>query len=168
MAKNKKYYYIFVFSIASIIGWIIEESYVILFKNRFVNRGFLYGPYLPIYGFGALIVVLILKKYKDKIYITFPLSVILTELLEYFTGYILFIIYHRRWWSYKGAFLSINDFICFRSAIMFSLASMVLIYFVEPILHKIFNKYFIISKIFSTCLIISMIIDFIFAIFSRY
>ena len=168
MTKTKNYYYLFVFCIASIIGWILEESYVILFNNRFVNRGFLYGPYLPIYGFGALIVVLALKKHKDKIYLTLPLSVILTELLEYFTGYFLFIIYHRRWWSYKGAFLNLNEFICFRSAIMFSLASIILIYLIEPVIYKFFNKHLIFSKVVSIFLIIVMILDFIIVILNRY
>lgn len=169
MNKSKKYiYYLFIFCIASFFGYIIEELYMIIFKYKFVNRGFLYGSYLPIYGFGALTIILFLKKYKNNKYIIIPISMILTEILEFFTGYFLYLIYHRRWWNYKGAFLNINGFICLRSAIMFSILSLVLIYFIEPLLYKIFNNHYKPLKFFTLCFSLIILVDFILTLLYRY
>ena len=165
---EKIIYYLFIFCISSVIGWLLEEIYVLLFKNKIVNRGFLYVPYLPLYGFGAVLIILLLKKYKNNIYIVLPFSIIITEILEYFTGYFLYLIYHKKWWYYKGALLNINGFICLKSAIIFSFSSLILIYIIEPLLKKIYDNNYKTIRIITIVLSLIILFDFIFTIINRY
>ena len=91
-------YYISYFFVYAIIGWIIEVSFHVITKGRFINRGFFNGPYCPIYGFGAIAVISILNVVGDgnKLFLFF-MAMIIATLLELITGVILekiFYLYH--------------------------------------------------------------------------
>ena len=105
-------------------------------SGTFVNRGFYYGPYLPVYGFGAVFISLLLNRFKKYPVVVFFLTILITGILEYFTGYIMFEIYHRTWWDYTGLFLNINGYVCFRSVITFAIGGLLLIYVVEPLIKE--------------------------------
>ena len=81
--------YIISFMIYSFFGYLSEVTYCSIPAKRFVNRGFLYGPYLPIYGFGGLIVVIILSPLHAHPVAVFALAMLLTSILEYFTSWLL-------------------------------------------------------------------------------
>lgn len=83
------YELVWIFIIYAFIGWCTEVSYAALDTGKFVNRGFLNGPYCPIYGCGVVIVVAILTPLKENLLILFAGSFLLTSVLEYITGYIL-------------------------------------------------------------------------------
>ena len=159
-----------IFVLSCFLGWICEELYCYFIKNVLVNRGFLYGPYLPVYGFGSVLIILLLKRYKDKPIYLFILSILVTGTLEYLTGYLLFIRYRRTWWNYNGLLLNINGYVCLRSVLMFSVLSFILIYIIDPFVDKIIKKYSnkVYIYIFSLIILFIMLCDFIMTIIFRY
>lgn len=132
--------YILIFLAGSVVGYIYEEIFCLLFDHELVNRGFLYGPYLPVYGFGAALMILLLKKFKRNPLVVFLLAMLSTGILEYLTGYLLWEIYHKTWWDYTGLFLNIDGYVCLRSVLTFGIGGLLLIYIVEPLICLIMSK----------------------------
>ena len=132
--------YFSIFFIYSIIGWIMESTLVSIQEKKLINRGFLIGPYCPIYGIGALIIILYLNQYKSNIITVFFLAVILCSILEYLTSYIMEKLFKTRWWDYSNEKFNLNGRICGKNAILFGLAGVITIYFIHPFLNSIFNK----------------------------
>ncbi len=128
------------FLIYSILGWGMESFYVFLLDQKLVNRGFLLGPYCPIYGFGALINILYLNQYKDNPLTVFIISMVLCSVLEYITSYLMEKIFKTRWWDYSDNKYNLNGRVCLRNTLLFGLASLVLIYLINPIISNIINK----------------------------
>lgn len=104
--------YFMLFFIYAILGWIIETTLVSIEKRKFVNRGFLIGPYCPIYGFGGLAITILLKNYTKDPIVLFLMAVIICGTLEYFTSYIMEKIFKARWWDYSAKKYNINGRIC--------------------------------------------------------
>lgn len=133
-------FYFLIFIIGSIVGWLYEEIFYFVNERTITNRGFLYGPYLPVYGFGAILLVLFLKRFRKNPIIVFLLAIIITGVLEYFTGLIMWEIWHQKWWDYTGLFLNIDGYVCLRSVLTFGIGSLLLIYLVEPLVIKMIDK----------------------------
>ena len=133
-------HYIFIFFVGSVIGWIYEEIYFAIAFKEIVKRGFLYGPYLPVYGFGAVIIMLVIGRFHKNPMIVFLGSVFLTGLLEYITGALMLYIWNERWWDYSDLYLNINGFVCLQSVIAFGIGSLLLMYIVKPILDKYLDR----------------------------
>ena len=91
------YIFILYFAIYSILGWSCEVIYCSLPAKHFINRGFLNGPYCPVYGIGALIVLYLLEPYKASPFLVLLLGIFLTSLLEYITSYMLEKAFHAHW-----------------------------------------------------------------------
>ncbi|MEG0026386.1 MAG: putative ABC transporter permease [Bacilli bacterium] len=166
LKKTIKTFFLF-FMIGSIVGWIYEVIFYLIQDHQFYNRGFLYGPYLPIYGYGTVLMILFLKKFKNNIFILFIMAVLISGILEYATGMIMWQIWHQKWWDYTGLFLNIDGFVCLRSVVSFGIAGTFLISVVEPFLMKIYNNFQgnIINLLFyglSIVFLIDNIITFIF------
>ena len=100
--------YIVLFFIFSILGYISEVIYCSVPAHRFVNRGFLYGPYLPIYGSGAMIVLVLLEPVADNPLLVFLFGLILTSILEYFTSWALEKLFSVKLWDYSKHRVNIN------------------------------------------------------------
>lgn len=100
--------YFLLFIIYSIFGWIMETVLLSIKSKKFINRGFLVGPYLPIYGTGALAILIFLKPYHDDFLVLFVMSVILCSIIEYSTSYIMEKIFKARWWDYSQLPFNIN------------------------------------------------------------
>jgi len=150
LRKNFNIYF-FSFILYCFVGWLYEVALeLFVYNNGFINRGFLYGPYLPVYGFGAIVLILLLKnfsyqkRYIKKInispIITFILIFIVTTLIEYFTGYMLDLILNIRLWDYSNQFLNINGFVCFSASIRFAIGGTIFLYLVQPNFVKLINK----------------------------
>lgn len=132
--------YILVFITGGFAGYIYEVLFYLITEGTPINRGFLYGPFLPVYGWGALLMALLLKKVKKHPFLVFFLAAIITGILEYLTGYIMFLIWHKRWWDYTGLFLNIDGYVCMRSVITFAIGGLLLIYVVEPLIRRFLKK----------------------------
>ena len=81
--------YFLLFIIYAFCGWALEVLGKLIEKKRFINRGFLIGPYCPIYGFGALAITFLLKRYSDDAITLFIMAILVCGVLEYFTSYIM-------------------------------------------------------------------------------
>ncbi|MGN0992322.1 MAG: putative ABC transporter permease [Bacilli bacterium] len=132
--------YLLIFFIGSVVGYIYEVIFYLLFDHELVNRGFLYGPYLPVYGFGAVILVFLLKRFKKNPLVVFLLAMFVTGVVEYFTGYLMWQIYHKMWWDYTGLFLNIDGYVCLRSVLTFGIGGILLIYLIEPLVCKFISS----------------------------
>lgn len=134
--------YILLFFIYSILGWFIEV--VRLYLNpkirRLINRGFLIGPYLPIYGFGVLAITILLGKYENDIPALFWLSMITCGIIEYITSYIMEKLFNARWWDYSKRKFNINGRICLETLLPFGIAGVLVISFLNPIFINLINK----------------------------
>lgn len=132
-------YYFLLFMTYSILGWILEVSCKLVEKKKFINRGFLIGPYCPIYGWGALIMTLLLKKYLNDIFTLFIMNILICSILEYFTSYFLEVIFKARWWDYSNKKFNINGRICLETMIPFGLFGLLVMYVINPIIFNILN-----------------------------
>lgn len=138
--------YFLLFIIYSFIGWIIELINVFIIEHKIVDRGFLIGPYLPIYGFGALFIITFLSKYKSDLITLFCMSTIICATLEYITSFIMEKLFHARWWDYSSNKFNINGRICLETASLFGIGGCIIIYIIQPILDSIilfFNPLFL-------------------------
>lgn len=134
--------YFLCFMVYSFIGWVYEVSLYLVRDKVFVNRGFLNGPYLPIYGCGAMAVVLLFGDMGDlkSTPALFFSSVMVSCILEYLTSYIMEKLFHARWWDYSDNRFNLNGRICLSAAIVFGVLSVLLIKFIHPFVSGMFYK----------------------------
>lgn len=128
--------YIFWLILYSIIGWIYETCLCSITERRFVNRGFLNGPYCPIYGFGAVLVILLLGRIQNPI-LLFLAGAVLTCSLEYFTSWLMERIFHARWWDYSDRKFQIKGRICLAGALVFGTLSVVVVKWLHPLILRL-------------------------------
>ncbi|MDY3972706.1 MAG: putative ABC transporter permease [Clostridia bacterium] len=125
------------FFIYGFLGWCVEVAYCGVENGNFVNRGFLNGPICPIYGFGAVIVILCLTPIKDNVLILFIGSAVLTSLLELATGFALDKIFHARWWDYSDKPFNLGGYICLKFSIYWGLVCIALMKGIHPAIFKL-------------------------------
>lgn len=131
--------YIMLFFIYSLAGWLVEMIPATIREKKFVDRGFLVGPYCPIYGCGVILITLLLQKYADDIVVTFFLSVIICGTLEYLTSYVMEKIFKARWWDYSNNKFNINGRICLETLVPFGIGGVLVLFVFNPFLEKIIN-----------------------------
>ena len=108
------------FMFYSIFGWVLEVLGKLIECKRFINRGFLIGPYCPIYGVGAILITALLGKYQDDIIALFIMAIVLCGTLEYLTSYVMEKVFHARWWDYSQRKFNINGRVCLYTIIPFA------------------------------------------------
>lgn len=157
------------FFIYSFIGWIWETGYVSVRTKHFVNRGFLYGPQIPIYGSGAVLLVLFLRPISNYPLLTYFAGVAVGSLLEIITGWAMEKIFHVRYWDYSDQPYNFKGYICLTASLFWGFLGYLLINFI----HKPFEK--LILEVNQTFLLIAVIIislgfitDFVFSFISAY
>ena len=156
-----------IFSICGIFGFIYETLFYRIDLGYFVKRGTTYGPWIPIYGFGGIFITLLTYKFRKKPIVVFMLSCIISGILEFTVGYLLFNIKGIRLWDYNTEiwnFGNIGGYICLRSILFFGLSGLFLIYFIVPILKDLANKckksiFNTISIVLGTLFIVDIIIS---------
>lgn len=136
----------------SIIGWLMEVVVCSFSDKRLVNRGFLIGPYCPIYGFGSLIMLLLLP-YKDNLFVCFILALVLCTVLEYITSYIMEKLFKVRWWDYSSDSFNINGRVCLRNAIAFGALGVLFTRYLNPLYMNLIS-----SLSLNTIMVISSIV----------
>lgn len=132
---------ILMFFSASIIGYLWEVVIHYFQYGNIVNRGTLHGPWLPIYGWGAISLIILLKKYRKDPLKTLILSIVICGFLEYFTSLYLEIFKHANWWDYHGFFMNLNGRICLEGLLAFGVGGCAFIYFIAPFLENIYIKF---------------------------
>ena len=123
---------IVLFIIYSVIGWIVEEIDMLVFEKKIVNRGFLIGPYCPIYGFGRLVIIIFLDKYLNNPIVLFFMTMISCGVLEYLTSFFMEKLFKTRWWDYSDKKFNINGRICLETLVLFGIGGLAISYIVQP------------------------------------
>lgn len=132
---------ILLFFCFGMFGWAWEVIYHLVTVGEFVNRGVLHGPWLPIYGAGGLLILLLLNKFRRKPILEFVLAILLCGVVEYTTGWVLELIHDgQRWWDYSEYFLNLHGRICAEGLLIFGLGGMVVVYMVAPMLDNAIRK----------------------------
>ncbi len=125
---------ILLFFAFSFVGWLWEVSLHIVTQGMLINRGTMLGPWLPIYGAGGVLVLLLLRRLFTRPAATFLVSMVLCSIVEYFASWFLEMSYGIRWWDYSGYFMNLNGRICLEGAVTFGLACCIVVYFAAPLL----------------------------------
>lgn len=120
------------FVLFAIAGYICEVIFAAIVLGKFVNRGFLNGPWCPIYGFGVVIVAICLKPLSKSLLVLFIGSVLLTSVLEYFTGYILEKVFDQKWWDYSDDKFNLGGYICLKFSLLWGVACTAVVKLVLP------------------------------------
>ena len=125
--------------IYSIIGWIYESTICSIGQRKLINRGFLNGPYCPIYGTGAVLVLLVLGRLKNPVVLFFA-GAVLTCSLEYLTSWLMEKLFHARWWDYSKRKFNIGGRVCLIGAVVFGAFSVVLILVLHPAIKSLTDR----------------------------
>ena len=113
-------------------GWVWESCYVSARQRRWVNRGFLHGPLLPIYGSGAIIILFAVIPVEDSLCLVWLFGMMAATALEYVTGAAMERVFKVRYWDYSGQKCNLNGHICLTSSIAWGFFSILLVRFVHP------------------------------------
>ena len=163
MISFKNIFFLFMFY--SVIGWIVEVINSFVMEHKFVNRGFLIGPYCPIYGFGCTMITLFLGNNTSDFAGLFLKSAFICSVLEYTTSYLMEKIFKYRWWDYSNRKLNINGRICLETTIPFGLGACLIVNVINPFLFKVFES---MNNTFSIVLLIilsiTIIVDTLFSV----
>lgn len=124
------------FLIYSCIGWLLETFYGFLVLGHFVKRGFLFGPICPIYGFGAIIFILIFDGLKGHNMKKFIISMIVFSIFEFSASWLLEMFFHLRWWDYSSAMFNLQGRICLSFSIVWGLSGVIFSNFLHPFIKK--------------------------------
>ncbi len=132
---------ILMFFMFSFIGWLWEVGLHLYEDGVFVNRGFLKGPYVPIYGFGGIVILILLFRLRKKPIALFFTTIVLCGIMEYTTATVLDVLYHAQWWDYTGYFLNVQGRICAEGLLLFAVFGMITVYFLGPVCDNLFRKW---------------------------
>ena len=128
--------YVFMFFFFSAVGWAIECTYRSLGEKRIINSGFLYGPMCPIYGTGCLVFELILvplsQPIEKRLLPVLLLGMLLADVVEYATSYIMEKLFNARWWDYSNNFLNLHGRICLKHTCYWAIFAFVYVYIIAP------------------------------------
>lgn len=134
-------HYFLLFFIYSILGWIIEVIACGINEKKFVMRGFLIGPYCPIYGWSALAMIILLRRYINDPIAFFVMSMLIATTIEYFGSYLMEKVFKVRWWDYSEKKFNINGRVCLENAVLFGLLGLILIYGIHPFVDKFIEMF---------------------------
>lgn len=119
------------FLLYSFIGWVYESMLYTVRQRKFINRGFLNGPYCPIYGTGAVLNLLILGRITNP-FLLFFTGAFVDCILEYLTSWGMEQLFHARWWDYRKYPFNLNGRICLYGALVFGAFSVLLVLWIHP------------------------------------
>ena len=156
--------YFLLFMTYSFIGWIIEIIDRFKVNKKIVNRGFLIGPYIPIYGSCAIVMLLLLHSVKSPT-ILFLSCILIASIGEYLTSYVMEKVFHARWWDYSDYKFNLNGRICLINCLGFGVLGFILIKYLNNFLYNIYSNFSIITinilfYILITIFIIDLIVSF--------
>ena len=132
--------YFLLFMIYSFLGWCLEVTCKLIEYKRFINRGFMIGPYCPIYGWGAIAITFLLYRYSYDPLVLFVMTTVTCCVLEYLTSYFMEKLFKARWWDYSRRKFNINGRVCLGTSIPFGIFGLVLTYIVNPFFIGLLNK----------------------------
>ncbi len=133
---SKIYYLILYFFIFAFLGWVLESLYSVYELGHFTKRGFLYGPICPIYGYGAIMLITFLNKYKNNSFKLFFYSIVTFSAFEYLVSFILDALFAAHWWDYTNDFFNLNGRISIFYSFAWGIIAILFINHIFPFLQK--------------------------------
>lgn len=133
------YFFLWFFLFYSVIGWAVGTAGAAMRKRRFVDVGFLYGPWCPSYGVGAMTFALFLQDLKNSLFFLFLGGAILSFLVALATGFFLERIFHRKWWDYSRKRFQFGGYVNLPYVVVWGAAAVVCVSFVNPALMRLFH-----------------------------
>ncbi len=133
-------YWIAYFFIYSFLGWLVEVLHAYKKSGTWVNRGFIKGPFCPIYGFGALLILTILSPIQESILTLLIGAVLLITLLEFVTGLMLESLFGAKWWDYHDEKFHIKGYVCPKYSILFGLLAVFTINGIHPLMESLLDR----------------------------
>ncbi|MBU3113125.1 putative ABC transporter permease [Clostridium lacusfryxellense] len=163
LLNSSVYTFSYYFIIYSFMGWCLETVYATIKKREFVNRGFLNGPFCPIYGAGILSIIILLKPIEYNYIFLFLGSIFLTSIIEYLTGYVLETAFNSTWWDYSDEPYNLHGRICLSFSIIWGFVSLFILKVIHPyIIHLVSlipsNPGLILFYVMLLCILIDFII----------
>ena len=163
-------YYMNVFIVYSVLGYLLETTLKTFFIPN-MNNGFLYGPWIPVYGFGCCFIIAIMRLVFNrikvsrwlKIVLVFLISTCVLTLLEFIGGNLIELLTGKVFWSYSDMKFNYGHYISLEISLIWGIMSLVIIYVVKPILDKLIKK---IPSIITYLVLGIFIIDFVITLIS--
>lgn len=123
--------WVFLFFFYCFVGWVWESLYVSTYSAKWINRGFLHGPFLPIYGLGAMTILSFTLFFRDNIWLVFIVGMVSATALEYVAGVLMEKIFHVRYWDYTDELFNLNGHICLKCSLCWGLFSILLTFYIH-------------------------------------
>ena len=124
----------------SFLGWVMESIFRSISERKIINTGFLKGPFCPIYGVGAIIMLLFLKKFADNLAVLFIVSVVVLTIWEYLVGVLLEKLFHTKYWDYSNNKFNFQGRICLMNSIFWGILGVVFIKYIHPAIENLIEK----------------------------
>lgn len=124
----------------SFLGWIMESIFRSVCEKKLINTGFLRGPFCPIYGIGAVIMILFLKNFSNNLILLFFISIIVFTIWEYLVGVLLEKLFHTKYWDYSDNKFNFQGRICLMNSIFWGILGVVFIQYIHPFIESIIEK----------------------------
>lgn len=161
---NRKLLFILYFFVFAFLGWVLETLFSFYALGHFTNRGFLYGPICPIYGYGAIILILFLARYQKNSVKLFFYSAIIFSIFEYFVSFALEALFGIHWWDYTNEFMNLNGRISIFYAFAWGIIAILFINHIYPFMKRKINTLlskipYILQLLILCALIIAFIVD---------
>lgn len=131
---------VILFFVFSFIGWAWEVSIHLVRDGVFVNRGVMHGPWLPIYGSGGIMILVLLNRLRKNPLAEFIAAIILCGIVEYLTSFCLETFLGHKWWDYSGYFINLNGRICGEGLLTFGVGAMAVVYALAPAIDNLIRK----------------------------
>ena len=128
-------HWVFMFFIYVMIGWVYESTVESLYHRKFINRGSLKGPYIPIYGVGACVILLVALPFKDNGFLVFLSGLVCCTILEYFTGWLMETLFNKQFWDYSMLKLTYKNRISLLSSLVWGVMSLLMVYVIFPFMN---------------------------------
>lgn len=123
---------VWLFLLYAFLGWCTEVAYAAVTTGTFVNRGMANGPVCPIYGFGVLLVLLLLQPLMAHPLLLFAGAVLITTALEFLCGWLLEKLFHDKWWDYSERPFNLKGYVCLKFSLLWGLACLLVVYVLQP------------------------------------
>ncbi|MDE5630950.1 MAG: putative ABC transporter permease [Bacilli bacterium] len=131
--------YFLYFIIYAFMGWLLEEIWHLIKLRKIVDRGFLIGPLCPIYGWGCVLIIILIGRNTTDALAVFLKAIVVCSILEYLTSYIMEKLFHARWWDYSDSRFNLNGRICLDTMIPFGILGCFVVYILHPFVMGIVN-----------------------------
>lgn len=132
--------FIAMFFLFSFVGWVWEVVLHIVKDHALHNRGFLYGPWLPIYGLGGALIIVILSRFKANKPKLFVYTMVLCGILEYLTSFLIEFFYDSHYWDYHEMLLNLNGRVCLAGLVAFAIGGFAGVYLLGPMIRALLLK----------------------------